>query len=156
MRTDRPQPPRHCGFTLAEVLIVVALLSLLAMIATPSYVEYVRRSARADAQMVLLQAGNHLERLYSECNSYRVRDASAVPPCQTPLVAASVLPPELRRAPTEGRQRYTVTVQTLEAQAYELRAEPLDAADGCGTFVLQSNGTRTVTGALGTVACWRR
>ncbi len=153
MRPLRARPRRTGGFTLVEMLIAVAMLSILTMIATPSYLEYVRRSARADAQLVLQQAANHLERMYAECNSYLVRNAATVPPCTT---AMGALPLELRRAPQSGTQRYTVTLPTVTAQTWELRATPADAADGCGTFVLQSNGTRDVTGALGAQRCWRR
>ena len=153
MRVPRARSRPTRGFTLTELLIAVAVLSILTMAATPSYREYVRRSARADAQLVLLQAASHLERMYAECNSYVVRNAATVPPCTT---AMGSLPLELQRAPQSGTQRYTVALQAVAAQTWELRAVPLDTADGCGTFVLQSNGTRDVTGALGAQACWRR
>ena len=144
------------GFTLLEMLITVAMVAILMAIATPSYNEYVRRSARADAQLVLQQAANHLERIYAECNSYVLRDASTVPPCNTSVNANDALPLELTRAPLDGTQRYTIAVEQLAAQAYTLNAAPLDATDPCGTFSMQSNGTRTVTGTLGADACWRR
>jgi type IV pilus assembly protein PilE len=137
-------------------MIVVAIIAILAMIAGPNYAEYVRRSARADAQLVLQQAANHLDRVYVECNSYVVRDASTVPPCQTGITTDTALPAELRKAPADGIQRYAVTVQSLNAQEYTVIAAPLDAADGCGTFTLASNGVRSVDGPLGPEACWRR
>lgn len=141
------------GFTLVEMLVTITVVAILAAVAVPGYTEYVRRAARADAQLVLQQAANHLERVYAECNSYVVRDASTVPPCTT---ATGALPDELARAPQSGTQRYSIVLQTVSAQAWELRAEPLDAADRCGTFVLASTGARTVDGTLPVEQCWRR
>ena len=47
---------RQRGFTLIEVMIVVAVVSILTAIAMPSYNEYIRRGHRADARAGLLQA----------------------------------------------------------------------------------------------------
>ena len=44
------------GFTLIEVMIVVAIVGILSAIAYPSYQEYVRRGHRAEARAGLLQA----------------------------------------------------------------------------------------------------
>ena len=45
----------HKGFTLIEVMIVVAIVGILAAIALPSYNEYIRRGHRAEARAALLQ-----------------------------------------------------------------------------------------------------
>ena len=55
--------PKNCfcrknkdsGFTLIEVMIVVAIIAILAAIAYPSYQEYVKRAHRADAQRLALE-----------------------------------------------------------------------------------------------------
>lgn len=49
------------GFTLIEVMIVVALVAILASIAYPSYQEYVKRAHRADAQRLALEMANKQE-----------------------------------------------------------------------------------------------
>ena len=55
MRRHAPTA-RPTGFTLIEVMIVVAIVAILAAIALPSYNEYIRRGHRADARAGLLQA----------------------------------------------------------------------------------------------------
>jgi len=45
----RHQSPKPNGFTLIELMIVVAVVGILAAVAYPSYAEYVRKSRRSDA-----------------------------------------------------------------------------------------------------------
>lgn len=145
---------RALGFTLIELLVAIGIVAILARVAIPSYKEFIARAARADAQLVLLQAANSLERQYSHCNSFLVVDASTAPPCRT---AAPALATELRQSPVSGRRKYTITLAERTAQFYELQATPVDTTDPCGTFVLRSTGERRVSGGRWTVAqCWRR
>ena len=141
------------GFTLVEAMITVAILSLLLAIAVPSYRELIRSAARADAQLTLQMAANHLERLYAECNSYIRRNAGSTPPCTTVI---SGLPASMLQSPAEGTARYTISLHTHQAQAYEVRAVPVDATEPCGTLRLLSDGQRLVTGTRPATECWRR
>jgi type IV pilus assembly protein PilE len=61
---------RSTGFTLIEVMIVVAIISLLAAIALPSYQSYVARSNRAAAKTQLLQAAQYMQRFYAANDRY--------------------------------------------------------------------------------------
>jgi len=58
------------GFTLIELLVVVAIVAILAAIAYPSYRSQVQKTRRADAKAVLMQAAQHMERVYTESGSY--------------------------------------------------------------------------------------
>lgn len=141
------------GFTLIELLLAVAIVGILGAVAIPSYREYVLRGARSDAQSSLMEAAQYLERIYSECNSYVLRDASTTPPCTT---AVSALPAALQKSPREGVKRYDITVSTLAAQNYELTAAPVQA-DPCGSFTVASTGVKGLTGNSWALAeCWRR
>lgn len=144
---------RPLGFTLVEAMITVTILSVLMTIAIPNYREMTRRAARSDAQLTLQMAANHLERLYSECNSYTRRNAGTTPPCTTVIDG---LPAALRKSPAEGTTRYNIVLQTHTAQTYEVRAVPVDAAEPCGTLRLLSDGQRLATGSRPVEECWRR
>jgi type IV pilus assembly protein PilE len=58
------------GFTLVELMIVIAVLAILAAIAVPSYYRQVEKSRRADAQSALLSAAQTLERCFTRTNTY--------------------------------------------------------------------------------------
>ncbi len=58
------------GFTLVEVLIVVAIIAILVALALPNYQDSVRKARRADAQVKMMEFANIAERLYTEDNNY--------------------------------------------------------------------------------------
>jgi type IV pilus assembly protein PilE len=58
------------GFTLIELMIVVAVVAILAAVAFPAYTQYVEQTRRADAQSALLNAAQNLERCFTRNNSY--------------------------------------------------------------------------------------
>ena len=78
---------KHKGFTLIELMIVVAVVGILTAVAYPSYAEYVRRGHRADAKAGLLQAQQWMERAATATGEYpttlpnalQLKDALGIP-----------------------------------------------------------------------------
>ena len=88
------------GFTLIELMVVVAIVAILAAIAYPSYRSQIEKTRRADAKAVLMQAAQYMERLYTENGCYDgeslwSRDA---PPCRSPS-HRSMVPRTITRLP---------------------------------------------------------
>lgn len=138
---------QHQGFTLIEVMIVVAIVAILTAIALPNYSEYVRRGHRAEARAALLQASQWMERAATATGTY-------------PLTAA--FPATLTTIPSG---RYTIAVASPSAgaasgTAYTLTATPAggQVGDICGNYTLTHNGVRgAAAGALPLMTeCWNK
>lgn len=143
--TASPSRRAWRGFTLIEVMIVVAIMGILAAVAYPSYQEQVRKGRRADGQAVLMEAAQFMERYYTENMRYD-RDLAG---------SGVALPTGLREAPKEGATKhYDVSLQAVGPQAYTLRAVPkgVQASDGCGTMTINQLGQKTGDKP----DCWRR
>ena len=130
----------NSGFTLIELMVVVAIVGILAAIAYPSYQEHVRRANRAEARGILLEMAQSLERNYTEVNSYENFVLSVT------------------QSPRTGTARYAIqfSADTPTRNTYTLEAVPEGsmAGDACGTLTLTQTGIR---GSDGIVAeCWQR
>jgi type IV pilus assembly protein PilE len=96
------------GFTLIELMIVLAVAAILALVAVPSYQDSVRKSRRADATAALTRMLQVQERYRSGAPQY----ASAV--------ASAAAMPGASGASSEGH--YTLTFANASATGYTINA----------------------------------
>jgi type IV pilus assembly protein PilE len=138
------------GFTLIEVMIVVAIVAIISAIALPSYDESVKRGKRSDGKAYLLDLASQQETFYAQNLSY----ANSI-----------TAPSELNTSATSTESHYTLALLALPAgcssagvkcRTFTLTATPVFTDDVCTTLTYNNSGTKGYTGTGGTVNdCWR-
>ncbi|MDO8906339.1 type IV pilin protein [Hydrogenophaga sp.] len=121
---------RQTGFTLIEVMIVVAIVGILAAIAYPSYEEYVRRSKRAEVQSLMQDLALRQQQ--------RLLDTRAF--AATLAALNVVVPPSLTT-----RYNVTLTVGAGAMPGFVATATPINGQvnDTCGVLTLNQTGAKT-------------
>ena len=76
-RTSKLSHKRITGFTLVELMIVVAIVGILAAIAYPSYIESVRKGKRTEGRAALTSLLQQQERFFTQNNRYVDFDTAA-------------------------------------------------------------------------------
>lgn len=147
---------RSRGFTLLELMIVVAIIAILAAIAIPTYTSYITKTRRAAAAACLSEYANYMERFYTSSLSY-AKDAAGT---------ANTLPILDCAATTQTGDFYKyqfTAAPPLTASTYEIEAIPQGAQatrdTQCSTLALNQSGTRyyntTASDSAGVANCWR-
>ena len=67
------------GFTLIELMIVVAIIGILAAVAIPAFMDYMKRSKRTEAALQLNKIGKNSKRAYMENSQYVSGTAAQLP-----------------------------------------------------------------------------
>jgi len=67
------------GFTLIELMIVVAIIGILAAVAIPAFMDYMKRSKKTEAALQLNKIGKNAKRIYSEAAAYVAGTATQMP-----------------------------------------------------------------------------
>ena len=96
-------------------MIVVAIIAILSMIALPSYQEHVRRSKRSEAQGILMEAAQYMQRYYSANDRYTASAGNTTSETEQTVTrdgaTGSLLPDGLGKSPKgDGASNYTITV----------------------------------------------
>ena len=143
-----PTRPRIQGFTLIELMIVVAIVAILAAVALPSYNNYVRRGQQPEAFNALSNFRAKMEQYYQDNRKYGTGST-----CAADSTASS-----WNGFAATDHFTYTCTItDTTAQQAYSISATGSSGAVNGDVYAIDQNGNRTTTnfkGAAVSAPCW--
>ncbi|MCP3852652.1 MAG: prepilin-type N-terminal cleavage/methylation domain-containing protein [Gammaproteobacteria bacterium] len=144
------------GFTLIEIMIVVAVVAILAAIAVPSYSDYVLRAKRVDAANKLMDIANRQQQYFLDNRSYGTAAQLYVTAAQLLLAQGSCATNDIESE--EANYCITITIPNPQDGTYSLSAAPqgsqVDDSSDCTTITYNSSGQTGNTGSATTKACW--
>ena len=144
------------GFTLIELMVTVAIVTILATIAVTSYSSQIQKSRRTEAKSALLDLAGREERLFSTTNSYSNIEAYLGYAAGGTTVMTNM---------AFGNGYYTLTAvvpdpsQAAGTPSYLLTAAPVAGSTqandtACGSFSVNQLGVQTVSGTSTAASCW--
>ncbi|WP_444936702.1 type IV pilin protein [Microbulbifer sp. JMSA004] len=125
----------YSGFTLIELMVVVAIIGIIAGLAWPAYQNHIVTSQRADAQGVLMSMAQAMEQHFTQNGSYTgAADGGA--DTGSPSIFSTEAPLD------SSNKTYDLTIESADDSSYTIRATPKNAQAGDGVIELRSSGVR--------------
>lgn len=137
---------QHHGFTLIEVMIVVAIVAILAAVALPSYQDHVRRGTLPDAFTALSDYKVKMEQYFQDHRAY---GAAACADTDSPSWNDF--------KPKGGSGNFTFTCTLASSSQFTLTATGAKGAAVGHVYTIDQDGARATTqfkGSGSTAACW--
>lgn len=157
---------RHRGYTLIELMVVVAIVALLASVALPQYFQSVAKGRRAQGRTALAELLQQQERYLTQRNCYLAftSDAAGVAAAASSCgVTPSSVPMKVISGDTLGNSAYHLSAQACPAdgngvvpalsECVQVSAAPLGDDPKVGVLSMTSTGVKSCTGTTPSL-CW--
>jgi hypothetical protein len=128
--------PRRTGNRLSASLVIgladtnatmfVAVAGILSAVAIPAFMDYMKRTKRTEAHVMLNKLGKHAKRVYLESNAYPVGSAQLTPPqscCSQPNGHCAATPALFAKVPVWTQLDFQIDEPTLFQYAYAASAD---------------------------------
>ena len=152
MKYCRKNANKQGGITLMELMIVVAIISIVSAIAYPNYTRFVAKSKRASSVSVMLQVADRQQQFFMDNKRYAT-DMTSLGYEANPIMInddGTVV------AAGDSKRTYELSFQSASAMAYTILATPqLHQATsdyGCGALTMTEAGVKGQSGASDN--CW--
>lgn len=138
------------GFTLIELVVVVAIIGILTAIAFPAYQDHMQKSRRASAKSALMDLAARQEKYYAMNNRY----TDVLSLIGYPATGSQF---DVTEGHSSAYYQVDVTVSAATDSvpaSFSAVAKPVgaQAGDSCGNFSLDSTGRQDASGSV--VSCW--
>lgn len=135
----------NSGFTLIEVMIVVAIVAILAAIAVPSYQNSIIKSKIKEAQTNLVALSLTAENIYQRTLSYPVLDLADT---------AAIKADDKFKMWNVTSGSFSYSYKATTGSSYELKATGVESSlSGC-ILTLSNDGTKTVSASCNALTDW--
>lgn len=149
---------RENGFSLLELMVVVAIIGILASIAIPSYTNYVVKSKRAAAEAFIMGLSNSEAQVLLDLRQY----VSVANNAAFPNAATAVSPGLAVTVPSDVSANYNFSIAAANPAnappSFVITAAPTGgqatADTACGNLTLDQSGTKGISGTGSVSACW--